>query len=743
MKFVAYCNRAIEYLFYALFLLVPLVFAGNTSELFEFSKMWLTFGIAIAIGFFWISKMAVTKKLIFRRTILDIPIALFLVSQVISTVLSLDHHISLWGYYSRWNGGLLSIFTYIFFYYAFVSNVATVKVAMRSIWVSLVSGLLVVLWALPSHFGHDPTCLLFRGHFDVSCWTNDFQPKIRMFGSMGQPDWLAGYLGILLPITGALLFDEFRKAKNYLKEYKLWFYAVSFVLFYISLLFTSSRAGIGGTVFALLVLGGGYIFLNRKNPAFLKNKILAGFLILLILISFFAGVELPGVNKISWSNLSSHLHKTAPAKTETATPAAQAPSTTELGGSNSFEIRKIVWKGAINAWEHNPIFGTGVETFGFAYYKYKPVEQNTVSEWNFLYNKAHNEYLNYLATTGAVGLLTYLGFIALFGAFIKTNLLNLKFKQLKVLKAETKWDEKNPLILGLATAFLAILVINFFGFSVVIMNIYLFIIPALVLVLYDFLGKEMSLPKIEYINYFQWLIVCLVGVVGIFGIFTLGKYWIADTKYALGFNYDQVQQFQTAYPLLHEAVNMRHEPVFMDEMSINDAVLATSLGLSQSSDSANLAQNLASEAIATNDQLTKSYPNNVLFWKSRVRIMYTLSNVDPKFMTMALDAIKKTADMAPNDAQIIYNLGVLYGQTGDFKNAISALQKTVAERPMYSDAHFALGVFYHEQSVDKSGKITNKDLHQKALDEMTYILKKIDPNYQQAQQYFDLWNKEQ
>jgi len=37
-------------------------------------------------------------------------------------ILSLDPHTSIWGYYSRFNGGLLSIISYIFLYFAFVSN---------------------------------------------------------------------------------------------------------------------------------------------------------------------------------------------------------------------------------------------------------------------------------------------------------------------------------------------------------------------------------------------------------------------------------------------------------------------------------------------------------------------------------------------------------------------------------------------------------------------------------------------
>ena len=186
MSIINYLNRSIEYLYYSLFLLVPLIFAGNTSELFEFNKMWLTFGATSVILAFWLSKMVILKKVIFKRTILDIPILLFLISQIISSVISLDSYVSFWGYYSRWNGGLLSTLTYITLYYAFVSNFfmkdeeedsekkswidknpTGVTVVKRSLFVSIISGFIVALWTIPSHFGYDPTCLIFRGSFDV------------------------------------------------------------------------------------------------------------------------------------------------------------------------------------------------------------------------------------------------------------------------------------------------------------------------------------------------------------------------------------------------------------------------------------------------------------------------------------------------------------------------------------------------------------------------------------------------
>src|SRR3989338_8589910 len=196
-------NRIIEYSFYALFLLVPLAMHSGTSELFELNKMWLIYAIAIIIAIAWFSKMVIQKKIAIQKTPLDIPIILFLMSQIISTFLSWDFHVSFWGYYSRFNGGLLSIITYVFLYYAFVSNLLSngIQIVKRVLIASLISGSIVALWGLPSHFGYDPTCFVFRGNLGVSCWTDDFQPKVRIFSTLGQPNWMAAYLAILIPIS--------------------------------------------------------------------------------------------------------------------------------------------------------------------------------------------------------------------------------------------------------------------------------------------------------------------------------------------------------------------------------------------------------------------------------------------------------------------------------------------------------------------------------------------------------------
>ena len=129
------------------------------------------------------------------------------------------------------------------------------------------------------------------------------------------------------------------------------------------------------------------------------------------------------------------------------------------GVTDSEAIRKPVWEGAVRVWERYPVFGSGVETFAYSFYKDRPASKNLDSEWDFLYNKAHNEYLNLLATTGTVGILSYLSILGVFSIWI--------------IRKRHEW-----LVTALFAGWATILVTNFFGFSVVIIGLYFFLIPA-------------------------------------------------------------------------------------------------------------------------------------------------------------------------------------------------------------------------------------------------------------------------
>jgi len=204
-------QKLISLLFSLLFFLTPLVFFPKSSELFEFNKMVLVYIFTTIITAVWLTRSILAKKFIFRRTLLDLPLMLFLLSQILATVFSIDRYTSIFGYPSRLNGGLLSTIAYCLLYWAYVSNIEKSKVFLH-IKALLFSGVIVSIWAIFEHFGHSFSCLLVTGQFDVDCWVQNVQA--RVFASTGQPNWLAAWIVALSPLTWSFALNA--KIKNYL-----------------------------------------------------------------------------------------------------------------------------------------------------------------------------------------------------------------------------------------------------------------------------------------------------------------------------------------------------------------------------------------------------------------------------------------------------------------------------------------------------------------------------------------------
>ncbi|MDP3758523.1 MAG: O-antigen ligase family protein, partial [Candidatus Daviesbacteria bacterium] len=411
--------------------------------------MILVYGFTVIIVGAWLYKAINEKRLLIKRTPLDIPLLLFLGANILSTFFSIDPHTSIWGYYSRSNGGLLSIVAYLLLYWAFVSNMDFTKVK-TVLKFGLASGFLISLWAILEHFGVSLSCVILRGEFNASCWIQDVQA--RVFASLGQPNWLAAYLAMLIFPALYFLLTATKKSSLFT------FYFLLFT-YYLAFTFTYSRGPtlglIGGmTVFlSFWARFAGCRLVQNDNTKLLAVTITSFFIINLLFGSALTSFRL--VSKFA-----------APSRPSIALP---APSGTQLenGGTESGQIRFIVWKGALDIFKNYPLFGSGVETFAYSYYQYRPIEHNLTSEWDFLYNKAHNEYLNYLATTGIVGFGTYMLVI---GTFIYWSI-----KRIMNYESRIKLNSLFILLIAILASYLSYLIYNFFLFSVVIIDVFFYL----------------------------------------------------------------------------------------------------------------------------------------------------------------------------------------------------------------------------------------------------------------------------
>ncbi len=219
-------------------------------------------------------------------------------------------------------------------------------------------------------------------------------------------------------------------------------------------------------------------------------------------------------------------------------PPEKIPSV-EQGGSPSEEIRKVVWRGAIELGKKYPLLGTGPETFACSYYWVRPKEHNLLSEWDFLYNKAHNEYLNFFATSGWFGLLTYLGFIIAF--------VIIYFQKISQQKKNFSQNENLFLTLALFCGFLTILITNFFGFSVVTINLLFYLIPAFIFSLFkkNQNTNQNNLSKTKD-NFEPKALFFLLIIPLLFSYFLIINYWLADYHFAKAEKYANQRQYLLA-----------------------------------------------------------------------------------------------------------------------------------------------------------------------------------------------------
>ncbi len=621
--------------------------------------------------------MVLEKKFVFQKTFWDIPLLIFFGSQIIATILSIDRHTSIWGYYSRFNGGLLSTTSYLILYWAFVSNIKKNE-AIRGIKYLLFSALLVSLYGIAEHFG-----------IDARFWVQDVQN--RVFSTLGQPNWLAAWLVALLTIPLAFFLNKENplllntKNKKIKKGLSL---ALVFIL-YLCLLYTKSRSGLLGFIATYTVFWAGIFFLNKDK---IKNILKPfGFITGLLLITTII-VGTPWTPQLKSFFIKQP--QIEPIKQENQIP---------TGGTESGEIRKIVWTGALNLWKNHPVFGTGVETFAYSYYWYRPREHNDVSEWDFLYNKAHNEYLNFGATSGTIGLLSYLALVV---TFISWSLKQIIKKKKKVI-----------LNIALLSGFISILVTNFFGFSVTAVSLLFFLFPALSFInLYkkdDKVKENFKLNNIQYVEIFALLAIFVILISSII------RYWYADNRFALGEKFNKAGYTTQSFEKLEKAINIRpNEPAYLDQLSIVAASLAVQTANQEQS---TLSSQLVDTAIDASNKALSISPYNINFWKNRTKVFYKLSEINEDYYNQAITALIQASKLSPTDAKVQYNIAILYSKFGQKETAIETLEKTIELKPNYDQARYALALFYEEK-----GEI------EKAKEQLNYILEKINPNHETA-----------
>lgn len=625
LKITNILKGAILWSYFALALATPLLFSTKNSELFEIPKMLFVYFFAGAIltltGLDFILKKE--KKVPTGPVI--ITLVIFTLVQIASTSISIDKFTSIFGYPTRLNGGLLSQFAFLIIFSLGLVNL-TKDNAKKILTAVVFSAFAVALWGIPSHFGYDPNCLVLTGKLNANCWQIDFNPTLRIFSTMGQPNWLASYLILVLPISMAFALSVKKQTQ------KLLFGIISISLF-LALIFTNSRAGIAGFVVSIILF-----FALSPNKIARKNSraLVVLFLVFLTVMVFLAK---PLYGRIA----------------EIINPPKNAPT-------DSTQIRLIVWKGAIDVIKNNPLLGTGPETFAYSYYQYRPLEHNKTTEWNFFYNKAHNEFLNIFANVGILGGLSSLAFLA---------------ATIFVLRIKKQDEQSNLFASATISALVGYQLSIFFGFSTVATQLTMFMEIATVLVLQEKTQiKTISLKFLK--GPLQWGSIIITLFIGTYVLFFVFRLYMADILITRAKSLNSTSSLLVYTDAITTSPSAN--PFYLSEAAYAFAAYAISLKdptsqktfAASGADFANIAQRLS--------------PKNILITRKLATTYILLSNTDANYQKTAQELGETIVKLAPTDPQSYLSLAKVQIALDQKSQAKTSVQKALELKPDYLEA---------------------------------------------------------
>lgn len=411
----------IEFSYLAVIFAVPIYFAFTfpTYNIFELNKLvlfkvliWLLFFLTAVKLIFYKVKFPFKKYFLFP--------AIFIIGLGFTLFFSTNLQQSFFGSYS-WQAGYLTYLFYFLYFALVFFNLLTIgdgkndgsgswQKRIKRIFVTIsFSGFIVALYGL-----------LQILNLDFLLWSEDPFLTKRTISTFGQPNFLASWLLLVIPVSAYLFYQH----KKFLLKF---FYFLVLITELICLFCTSSRGGIIALVLAI-VLFAFYLLSVLKLKKTQK--------ILIILGVFLTSVALfLGFNFFSQGRLLSLFDFQ----------------------SGSSAARVNFYSAAAEMIMKKPIFGYGLENSGEIFIDYYQPDWGIHGNVNATTDRAHNLILDILLSAGFFGLIF---FVILYYYFFRLAVDNIRQEKMKGLS------------LALSLGVFAYLISLMFSFTIVAGEVY-------------------------------------------------------------------------------------------------------------------------------------------------------------------------------------------------------------------------------------------------------------------------------
>ncbi|HSX39607.1 MAG TPA: hypothetical protein VLI92_03385, partial [Candidatus Saccharimonadales bacterium] len=156
-------------LYLLLLFFTPLIFVSNTSELYEFPKTFFIYFFGSTIIFLFLLHQILSPAKLKSPNLL---VLAWLVSYLLSTIFSSHLYTSVWGYFTRFNGGLVSVLVFFGIYFVALNSFS--RQDLKRLFCFAIFTLIPVgVYAISQHY-------------DFAASSPD---NLRVYSTFGQPDW--------------------------------------------------------------------------------------------------------------------------------------------------------------------------------------------------------------------------------------------------------------------------------------------------------------------------------------------------------------------------------------------------------------------------------------------------------------------------------------------------------------------------------------------------------------------------
>lgn len=454
----------------------------------------------------------------------------------------------------------------------------------------------------------------------------------RLYGTLGNPPFLASYL----LLTGFLSIILVYNTTNF---YLRFTYALAIIFNLVVIYLTATRG-------ALLAAVSGALFFTFMWLLFIKdnrNKKIAILLILFAIVFVLVGFLINNGDFINNSRAFQRFKS--------------------LSSDPSVKARLDVWKMAWNGFKERPFFGWGQENF-IAIYTVNKLP--FIPEFREFFDRAHNIFIDWIITTGIIGLISYL---AIFCFSIYT--LFKKFKKGRIQRIG---------YITILTAFFVYFIQNLFTFDTISTYLIIYILFAYI----DSLNNDEPYNSDEYRNKFKKSYgVFILPALSII-LFLLSLFYLNLKPIKQGMLYHHImrsypEKYQTYEQLMNDfSLALSYNSLadsYIRRQMIYISTYIIKKGLFDIEDARGFVNKAVSEAEKELNMERENLGKATLI----INFYYEISKIIPSFLPRLESLINEYIIMDPEYEWLYFKLADVYLLKKDYRSAFKIIKNAVAQ----------------------------------------------------------------